>query len=265
MSEPEVDDTLQRMSEGMPEDMPPPVDPAIAAMLAANGYTKEPPKTGVLNLDPSTAAELRGADEHEQERVEVPPPAQWQLGDPDKPIEDEPWALWRRDMGNLGPVDVTEAERRLFLKAAFNDQEVEFEIDLKGAPDFPVRVRSLSNRMLRAISMALGKDGEAGLFYDLSVWASRLQYYSVILQYRGCGDVNEPLLPETVGDKPTDKLPIGQLCDWLRGNADEILADVSGPRYLLIVQAIRVFEAKLSRCKEGLINGDFSDTADTPS
>lgn len=225
-------------------------------MLAEAGLKAEPQVTGTLELDPETLAELHGVDEEAEKRVDVPVPAQWQP--PTEGNEDEPWSLWKKDMGMLGEVDITDLERRLFVKAVMNDQEVVFDIELKGVPDFKFRVRSLSNRMLRALAMAMGKDGETGMFRDLSVWASRLQYYSVVLQFLGVGDTGEPLLPPKL-----DKAPIAELCDWLMTNADETLAAISGPRYLAIIQAIRVFEAKLSRCKEGLVNGDFFDTAGT--
>ena len=257
----EIDDMTARMTAGMPDNVAPLVAPDVAALLEAEGVQPEKPSSGVLKLDAETEAALRGETE-EGKRIEIPPPAQWSPGSE----PESQWNLWTKELGTLGEVEVTELDKKLFLKAVMYDTEVELDIELKGLPDFAFKIRSLSNGMLRALAMAMGKDGSEGIFNgDLSIWASRLQYYCVLLQFRGIGDTVKPLMPEVIDGQPASALSIEATCDWLRTNIDVALAPVSGPRYLAIVQAVRIFEVKLSRCKEGLANGDFFGTADTSS
>ena len=52
---------------------------------------------------------------------------------------------------------------------------------------------------------------------------------------------------------------------WLHRNSGAHMGSVSGPRSALMVQAIRVFEMKFARCKEGLANGDFFARAEPSS
>lgn len=254
MNDDAPDDFAARSAVGAPPELTAETDPEISRMLEASGIKKDAPREVPLDLDPETRQELLG-QEDSRKRVVVDPPAQWATED-----AEEPWALWTKQLAGLGEIPVTDEDKTMFLKAAMCDEEVQLPIELHGMEGKPVMVRSLSNRLLRALAMAMGKDGDEGAFRDLSVWASRLQYYSVLMQYAGYGPAEESLLPDDVKNRP-----VAEICDWLRENVDTVLADMSGPRYMLVVQAIRVFEAKMARLKEGLVNGDFFGTAGTSS
>lgn len=249
------------MLAGMPEEYKNEVSPEVRELLEQStaGELPLPNQTIPLVMDGDTVEELESKDRANNavERIDVATTPQWDPAVVNEQKEADPWDAWRRNAQGLGVVEVSENDKVLFLKAAMHDQEVVLPVSLPG--NMIVRVKSLGVKAQRAMSLAMHKDTQKGILVDDSLWFARLQYFSLVLQIVGVGDGDRGLIP---ADVDLDAKSVNEIADWLCENADDVLAELSGPRYALLTQAVMIFEAKLARCKEGLINGDFFAIAD---
>lgn len=250
----ESPDTLQQ----------PEISPEVRQLLeqSVTDMVPKPNQTTKLVVDTDTADEFSAKEKAEKPdpRVEVGITPHWDAEQVMDQDTTPPWDVWVRSSGSLGKIVVTEDDKVLFLKAAMHDVEVVLPIEMPG--DMVVRVRTLGNKAMRALSVAMLNDQKHGIITNDSLWVTRLQFFSLVLQIVGVGEGSRGLMPEGF-DITTNT--VSDTADWLCKHVDVALENVSGPRYALLVQAVRIFEAKIARCKEGLANGDFFGTADTSS
>ena len=233
------------------------MSPEVAALLRGESDISIPVPDQAVKLNLENVDGL-DAGKEASPRITVKPAAQWDTENPAN--KSAPWSEWERIAAGMGKITVTETDKTLFLKAAMYDEEITLPIDLPG--NMRVNVKSLSNKELRSISIALQSDRTNKVIVDEATWGLRLQYYSAALQIESVGDGDKGLLPVDVDVK---NMRAGDMSAWLTENIDDVICAISTPRFSLLTQAIRIFEVKLARCKEGLANGDFFVTADMSS
>lgn len=240
----------------------PEISPEVRQLLeqSVTDMVPKPNQKTKLVVDTETADEFTAKEKAEKPdpRIEIETTPQWDTEQVTDQENTPPWDVWTRMSGSLGKVVITDSDKTLFLKAAMHDVEVILPIEMPGG--MVVRVKTLGNKTMRALSVAMLNDQKNGIITNDSLWITRLQFFSLVLQIAGVGDGSRGLMPE---DFDTTSHTVNETADWLCEHVDAALENISGPRYALLVQAVRIFEAKIARCKEGLANGDFFDTADT--
>lgn len=238
-------------------DMPAPggVPQAVARMLQdTTGVAPEAPAAGTFAAPPAL---LQAMTVKEPERIEVPVPPQW-TEEHEKAAMREKLA-WEKDSW-VGKVTVTEEEKVNFLKAAIHDKEVTLDVVIGKEPvSTKVKIRTLSNRMMVALSTAMMEDRARGVFgtgeeFDGGYWATRLQIVSMMLQVQSIdGESVAWRDPEEL-----DKLSAAELSKALRDEASAWGEKLSAPRHALFTTAVSIFEQKVALCRSAMVNGDFS-------
>lgn len=235
------------------------VPPAVMRMLQdTTGVAPEAPQSGQFPVPPEL---VQAMTVHEPARTEIPVPPQW-TEEHEKAAQREKMA-WEKDSW-VGKVKVTDQEKIDFLKAAIHDREVVLDVRIgPPAASTAVRVRTLSNRMMTALSSAMMEDRNDGLFgrgeeFDGGYWATRLQIVSMMLQVQSVDGTTVAWRdPEEL-----DKMSCRDLTAALRAEASEWGEKLSAPRHALLTTAVSVFEQKIALCRSAMVNGDFSDPAD---
>jgi len=231
--------------------------PALMRMLEdTTGVTREMPASGTFEMPEDAGDALPTGDEP----VKIPVSPQW-----DSMVHNatqRETMVWKRE-AELGPVEVSASDRMLFVKQGFNNREIEFDIPIGPEGDtITIKVRSISNKALAALYQSLAIDRKAGMFgegddFDAGFFATRMQILSMMLQVVEAG----PEFAAWVTPEELVALSQTEIANKLSAAATEWGGQLSGPRHALLVIAVRIFEHKLSICKEALANGDFSDPA----
>lgn len=235
------------------------VPPAVARMLQeSTGVSPEAPQSGNFVAPPAL---LQAMTVKEAPRTELPVPPQWTEEHENAALREK--LAWEKDSW-VGKIKVTEQEKVEFLKAAIHDKEVTLDVTI-GPPGATarVRIRTLSNRMMVALSTAMLEDRNDGLFgrgeeFDGGYWATRLQIVSMMLQVQSIDGTDVAWrAPEDL-----DKMSAKELTAALRAEASEWGEKLSAPRHALFTTAVSIFEQKIALCRSAMVNGDFSDPAD---
>lgn len=235
------------------------VPPAVARMLQdATGVAPEAPQSGTFVAPPAL---VNAMTVKEPERVNMPIPPQWTEEHEKAALREK--LAWEKDSW-VGKIKITEQEKVEFLKAAIHDKEVTLDVVIgPPAASTKVTIRTLSNRMLVALSTAMMEDRNEGLFgkgeeFDGGYWATRLQIVSMMLQVQS---IDNSTLAWKASEE-LDKMSAAELTAALRTEAGEWGEKLSAPRHALLTTAVSIFEQKIALCRAAMVNGDFFDPAD---
>lgn len=177
------------------------------------------------------------------------------LLDPGLPAGED---VWSRSFRGFPKVTVSELEQDLFFKAALNDDPVEFDVNIpspSGRDSATIRCRTISNFEGEAIFRAAQIDQtEAMGLMTMEQINQRLQAYSVILRVTRFEGV---AVGHMLNFPDPHKLDIDTAANIIRGFWQEHFKGGYPARFALMLTAVRLFEHKMTICKEGLANRNF--------
>jgi hypothetical protein len=170
---------------------------------------------------------------------------------------------WTLDK-NLQGIEITEADKSLFFKAAVSegDNPVILDITIPG-PDVTISVRSLNNYEELLIIEALRKDGDkeskSYRVKDLVVYTTFHQYY---MAYLRIVSINNSTRSYKIYN-PKDYSNFDADVEDLRLKGIDWAVGLPQMRWELMLRALWICEGKMKILKENLLNRDFWKPADT--
>lgn len=159
---------------------------------------------------------------------------------------------WAKSLAELGDVEVTDLEKRLFLKSVLHDENVTWTIALEGMPEAAVTCRSLFEWELSLIFSALADDAREGLVRNDEEYFANLQNYSVCMQVEKIGDAGYKHKFYTGED--------GNLLEEatrLRKHMYKHIRAMSSTQKMLVFTALRLFHAKYDICQGKMRDKNF--------
>ena len=153
--------------------------------------------------------------------------------------------------GVVGKVDITESDKELYLKAILNDEPVVLDIPLMGGK-LIIKVRAKTAWETTLVYQATISDTS-----DVKV-----DYYQAMLDLQKFGaslqimSVDNKIFSDIKYDK--DKT-----VDWktqrdeLKEHCEKTFAKMSSAKFTLLLNALRVFEYKISVMASNCLTGDF--------
>lgn len=220
-----------------------PSDPATAE-LVKEFIAQKADETGVA----PSAASIPETEDHQAEiptRVNLPPNPEFEGGDPSQTAITE--ALISTDR-----IEISEAEKELFLKAVLNDAPVRLTVKLYHGK-LSVEMRSRSSFEQKRVFDILKEDQKDGLFTegDLAMMVTRMHYYLGALMIER---INGELFSET-------QIPVGKTLDEDKTRMREVVAKLfegmSSIRWTSVLNALRIFEHKCARMNSEAANEGF--------
>ena len=183
-------------------------------------------------------------EEKPEEPVEVPK---------DKTFEENPGSvdqIMREVMVGSDDVEVTESDKRDYIKAVLNDVPVKLEITLC-AGQVKTIIRSRTSWEQTCMYAALQKDQDEEIVKDLASVVIQLQKYGACLMIES---VNEKSFSK---EQITEEESITDAVVRLRKLRQEKIENLSSPKWNLLLNALRVFEAKLAKMGTQCLNENF--------
>lgn len=159
-------------------------------------------------------------------------------------------SIMREVLVNSDTVDITDSDKRNYIKAVLNDVPVELELALCGG-SIKTKFRSRTSWEQTCMYAALKKDQDDGIVADLASVVIQLQKY-------GCC-----IMLQSVGDKVFSKegisedVSIDDAITKLRQLRMEKVEVLSVPKWGILLNALRLFEAKLAKMGTECVNEDF--------
>jgi hypothetical protein len=175
--------------------------------------------------------------------------------DPDVPTSSAglQWAVQTKDL----KVEVDWEDKVAFAKAVATDSK--FFLDIKNeAFDITIRVGSASQFEQDIAFAALRKDEDEKLITGPAEYATRAQQYLAALQIYKIGDV---ICDKRVVLDP--EMDVKAAIEKLRNETRTYIGKINGPRWGLMLQALRIFELKHRICLERLNDRSFWKPADS--
>ena len=163
------------------------------------------------------------------------------------------FAAWLMETSDIGEVEVEQHEKAVFLKAALNDEQVEFEITLPvGDTTMSVGCRTLNTAEMSLMFAALNEDEKDGMFRDPAQYISAMQSYAITMQVT------------SVNGKPRTYFTTNDATDVQRlREAARVLGTTNHVRWHYMLLALRIFTIKIKLCTDAALNRDFWQTAGT--
>jgi hypothetical protein len=198
-----------------------------------------------LELDEETKAVILNSKESKSEEYEEVEEPQHMPDDPIHPPEPDTWHNmlgWIITAPDVGQVEPTDYDKRLFLKALLNDVDFELEVSLDMGQEFKVKCRTLTNYELEVIFYSIERDQIEGVVRNPADYTTMLNYYSTVLQVVEVSNV-----PSTFpklngpGNKEKDS-------DILRAETLNYVGTFNQVRWQAIVTAMRIFTLKAQIC-----------------
>ena len=159
---------------------------------------------------------------------------------------------WAANVEELGPIEVNDLEKRMFLKAVLNDENVYWDMTLAVTPENPVTVRSLFEWELSLVFSALAEDGKEGLIQNNMEYFSTLQNYSICLQIERIGNV-----AYKHKFQPKEDEEVQDTIKALRKHMYNHVRDMGAPQKSMVLEALRLFHSKYEMCKGKMRDQDF--------
>jgi len=186
--------------------------------------------------------------ENKKEKIEVPK---------DKTFEESPGSvdsIMREVMVDPESVDVTESDKRDYIKAVLNDVPVKLTMTMCGG-NIKAVIRSRTSWEQTCIYAALQKDQDDGIVKDLASVVIQLQKYGACLMVESVNDkgFSREHIPEDVSIEDAVKK--------LRELRKSKIEPMSTPKWSIILNALRCFEGKLSRMGTQCLNENFWEPA----
>lgn len=180
-----------------------------------------------------------------QPQVEITPNQEFDGGDTNQQFISEALAPINR-------VEITEAEKVLFLKAVLNDAPVKFPVTLYNG-QMTVDVRSRSSYEQKRVFDILKLDQQEGLYEqaDVAMMITRMHYYLGVLMVER---INGTLFSEL---KLMPGTSIEQDTKVMREAASKLFEGMSSIRWTSILNALRIFEHKCAKMNSEALNEGF--------
>lgn len=159
-------------------------------------------------------------------------------------------SIMREVLVNSDTVDITDSDKRNYIKAVLNDVPVELELALCGG-SIKTKFRSRTSWEQTCMYAALKKDQDDGIVEDLASVVIQLQKYGCCIMLQSVGD--KVFSKEGISEDTSIEDAIAKLRQ-LRMEKVEVL---SVPKWSILLNALRLFEAKLARMGTECVNEDF--------
>jgi len=158
--------------------------------------------------------------------------------------------------GISGNVESTDADKEIFLKAVLNDEPVVLKIELLGG-NCVVEVRSKSTWEQSLTYEAALEDQDKKVVSDYYQAMIQMQKYGAVVQIQ---KINDKIFSTSEFKKPDG--------DWkpqreeLRKLMSDKMESMNNARMTLLLNALRIFEYKLSEMTAFCNDGDFWEPVD---
>jgi hypothetical protein len=179
-----------------------------------------------------------------KEKIEVPK---------DKTFEENPGSvdqIMREVMVGSDDVEITDTDKRDYIKAVLNDMPVKLDISLC-AGQVTTKIRSRTSWEQTCMYAALQKDQDEAIVKDLASVVIQLQKYGACLMIESLNDKSFSK------EKIAEDEAIPEAVEKLRKLRQEKIEHLSSPKWNLLLNALRVFEAKLSKMGTQCLNENF--------
>lgn len=243
---------MEKPTEQSPPDVH--VDPAEVNALLAGGTADI--KQGVpLNLKPDDlglAVSSPGPAAGEKKEVPTDP-----TFNPAAPTDGVVTRKALIEQTEIDPklLELTEEEKKIFLKAVLTDAPAALDIALPGLPDTPIVLRTRNNYEQSAIYAALEVEtsGRANTIQKYLTW---LQFYALAFQLERFG---KEVFPGLSYEQPPKNKE--QMVAEMNAYVEEHFLGLSVVKTELLITAARIFEAKMTAAVSAMVNRDFSQPA----
>lgn len=182
-------------------------------------------------------------DGNEDEKVKIPPDETFSK---ERQTEQE---FDAKMLTNIEP-EVTDFDKRVYLKAILNDEPVHFKIELMGG-NFSTTIKSRNTYEQSCIFQAVSKDEKSGKINSQPELVSTIQRYTAavsVIDINGKDFGHISLDPDAAID---DNISL------LRNTVKEKIYPISTPKWLVLSQALGMFDAKLYKLNNEASNSDF--------
>lgn len=182
------------------------------------------------------------------------------LSDPAEAVRDEIESRFTEEF-QASKVSVKPAEREAFVRAALHDSELQFNVKVEGV-GATVTIAMPSDHFTSAVTAAAyswAKDGHISADSDLQ-WILSFQQMHAWFQVRAVNGV-----PTSWASDWADGIPSAKQLQELLNNPENLkdIQSMSGIRWRLMLQAIRIAEQKYKICLNNWHDRTFFTGADT--
>lgn len=165
---------------------------------------------------------------------------------------------WTMELPALGLVEVTEAEKVLFLKAVLNDQPVTLDIKFSNT-DLKATFRSRSvfeqKIIFQTLKMMANTEELGATATDADEYISYAQFFAVAI---GLQEYNGKVMPRLT--LSPEKTPL-ENSKALLEHAQKNIIPMNNVLWGVLLQAARIFEIKIKLCGENVHNETFWEPA----
>jgi len=195
-----------------------------------------------------TEAEAPAEKPMSMDDLSIPPSPEM---NPSNPNQEEK-IKWNLKAVDIGDIEVSDFEKRLYVKAVLNDIPVRFPVKVKAfGITVSVEFRSRTTHEVDVIYSALQKDSDTKVVTDAPSYLSRLARYAAAVSLV---DLNGKVYS---GVQLPASMPIAEAVTALQIYQQTHIAPLVGVRWELLELAGRIFETKLAICHTNMIKPGF--------
>jgi len=172
-------------------------------------------------------------------------------------MEDEEEKLRKEDLKRIMEnVKVTDSEKAAYLRATLHDIPVELTIRVAGAIDVKIRARTALEHQL--VFEATERDIAEGIVqFDRINYHNQTQKYGALFMLREIGGKPFNSYSANTNGAPLTKEFIDQQVGVMRNLKANLIDNMSQPRLGLLLDALRLFEAKMAIMASEVVNENF--------
>ena len=212
------------------------------------------------SLDWDKGSEGKAVEDPEEKSEPEEEPVKKDINVPkDKTFDEKPESMdsIMREAMSSDPdlVKLEDEDKTAYIKAVLNDKPVILETVMCN-DQMKVKIRSRTSWEQTCMYAALKQDQEEYLVTDLATVIIQLQKYGCALMVT---EVNGSLFSDLELDQ---KDGLEESVKKLKAYKDEKIEVLSMPKWALLLNALRVFESKLSRMGTECLNANFWEPAD---
>lgn len=222
-----------------------PTDPATAE-LVKEFIAQKAGETG--EAPPAVESPEAGDPQNPEQpptKINLPPNQEFEGGDPNQQFITEA-------LSPMDRIEISDAEKELFLKAVLCDEPVRLVVKLYNGK-MPIELRSRSSFEQKRVFDILKEDLKDGLYQDgdLAMMVTRMHYYLGALMIER---INGELFSEL---KLTPGNKIDEDKKTMRDAVDKLFEGMGTIRWTSILNALRIFEHKCARMNSEAANEGF--------
>jgi len=230
----------------------------VSAFLNAEDKTTLIPEEDGAKLQELAGATAESRTEltiepaEQEERIDVPADATFS---PDVPTPDSIMD-WAQQQVPIEDIELTEAERIEFVRAALFDKALILAIDVLG--DHKIECRALLDYEIEVMYSALEADRVEGLIATDATFFSRMQNYGILMQVVSVDGKAEKffhIAKPKEGDVLTELVDMREATEKLR--AALYTHKLSAIKSAMFKTALRMFAAKMKLALNNIANTDF--------